>query len=916
MKVCPICTKQYAEGGVCPDDGATLVVADRPDPLVGQVLKGMYRIESKLAEGGMSVVYVARQLSLDRLVVVKVLKAGMDDRDFVQLFFREARIASQLNHPNVMHVHDFGNTDEGMMFLVVEYLRGENLSDLVEHRQGLPLENVVWLMEQICNGLQAAHQLNIVHRDLKPGNILVARVSGDHSVAKLLDFGISKPLGEQDLKYTQLGMVMGTPGYLAPEQIEGSRSIDHRADIYALGAILYFCITGEKPFRGENPQVIMAKQRVSGPHPMEKERLLDARNIVFEPVIQKAMSLAPQDRYSDTQSLLKDIQKIGQKAIVQFSKEMEVPAENPESFQFVFYSELEQGRDESEVRQRLKTSLHLDEPGINKLFSHRRVVVKKNISLEKAKKFDAAFRAAGAMGQIEEMDTATRIDPAIRPDERSLSQPIMVSATIAKEMSVRTQPSIPSPSYPGYWGSQPSPTMGSGQVTGGGTGNSGEASGYTQVADSPPQPIQMSDTDKPSRPKLKRWLITLGSLVLAGVLTAAVPQARYAVLDTIAEVDGWTPPQGVNNNRILLGMSAAFSGGARELGRSMQIGIDARFREVNEAGGIHGRKLELRVLDDGYEPVAAQANMGELLKGSEAVFALVGNVGTPTAEAILPIALENKTIVFGTFSGAELLRRDPPERYVFNYRASYAQETSAIIHYFIEEHGIDPEKIAVFYQDDGYGHDGFEGVEEALIKYKVRENDIPRYTYQRNSTQIEGAAREIINNLDQLGGLVVVGTYNASSRMTRRLRDAGYTGMVANVSFVGAKALAEQFREMGTQYGEGVIVTQVVPPVDSFATGVLRYREALQKYYPNESPDFVSLEGYIVASLFVDALRRAGRHFDTESMVDTLESLKDVDVGIGEKIYFDSTDHQASDRVWGTRLNASGELEPFNLHLE
>ncbi|OZG72261.1 serine/threonine protein kinase [Hahella sp. CCB-MM4] len=913
MKICPICSKQYAEGGVCPDDGATLVAAEKPDPLIGQILKGMYRIESRLAEGGMSLVYVARQLSLDRLVVVKVLKAGMDDRDFVQLFFREARIASQLNHPNVMHVHDFGNTDEGMMFLVVEYLRGENLSDLVEHRQGLPLENVVWLMEQICNGLQAAHQLNIVHRDLKPGNILVARVSGDHSVAKLLDFGISKPLGEQDLKYTQLGMIMGTPGYLAPEQIEGSRNIDHRADIYALGAILYFCITGEKPFRGENPQAIMAKQRVSGPSPMVKERLLDARNMVFEPVIQKAMAIDPQDRYGDTQSLLKDIQIIGQKAIRQYSKEMEVPTDNPDSFQFVFYSELESGCDEDEVRQRLKASLHLDEQGVSKLFSHRRVVVKKNISLEKAKKFDAAFRAAGAMGQIEEMDTATRIDPAIHTDERSLSQPILVSATIAKEVAIKTQPSMPSPSFPGQYG------MGQGASNGSLGGRNGftESSMQTRVVEGAPGAATevANGNSKGSRFRYKRWLATLGVVALAVLLTLALPQSRYAIFDTYAEMHGWQTPSGVSKNQIRLGMSAAFSGGARELGRSMQLGIDARFREINESGGIHGRQLELRALDDGYEPVAARANMAKLLEGEEPVFALIGNVGTPTAEAIVPIALENRTIVFGTFSGAEMLRKNPPERYIFNYRASYDQETEAIIQYFIEQ-GVAPEKIAVFYQDDGYGRSGMEGVEDALVDYKIVPQNIPRYTYQRNSVQIEGAAREMINNLDAIDALVVIGTYNASSRITKRLRDAGFNGLIANVSFVGAKALAEQFRELGLKYADGIIVTQVVPPVDSFATWVLRYREALQKYYPSESPDFVSLEGYIVASLFADSLDRAGRYFTTESLVDTLESLKDVDVGIGEKIYFDSTDHQASDRVWGTRLNASGEFEPFHLHNE
>ncbi|MDG9669686.1 ABC transporter substrate-binding protein [Hahella sp. CR1] len=899
MKVCPICSTDFPQGDYCPADGATLVDKQRRDPLIGKMLKDMYRIESRLAEGGMSLVYVARQLSLDRLVVVKLLRAGMDDHDFIQLFFREARIASQLNHPNVMHVIDFGNTDDGMMYLVVEYLRGENLSDLVEKRSGLPLENVVWLLEQIGAGLQAAHQMNIVHRDLKPGNIIVARVSGDHSVAKLLDFGISKPLGEGDLKYTRLGMVMGTPGYLAPEQIEGARNIDKRADIYALGAILYYCITGERPYTGENPQDIMNRQCAGPPPALRENRLTDARNKALEPVILKAMALSPDGRYPDAQAMVRDIQNRAHAAIAEYSKAMEMAPPNPDVYQFIFYGEIRGDVELQDTQEKLKAALGLSDAACARLFSGKRVVVKKNLSLGKAKKYDEAFQAAGALGQIEEMDTATRIDPAHSMDERSMSQPIVVAAsTLAEPMHLGSQP--PPFGVQGY--THPVaptlddetttvvapgtlPTMGTGMAT---------AAGQS------------------ARRRMPLWLgLSALILILVGV-GYAVPVVRYSVADGYAELTGWQAPRGVSENRVALGMSAAFSGGARELGRAMQLGVDVRIREINEQGGIHGRYIELRALDDGYEPAAAHQNVEKFMQ-PDGVFAMLGNVGTPTAETILPVALKDRTIVFGTFSGAALLRKSPPERYVFNYRASYEDETNALIRYFIEEQDVDPRMIAVFYQDDGYGQDGLKGVEDALSDYGVRPHEIAKFSYQRNTAQIEGAAQGMLGRLSEIQAVVAISTYTASARLTKRLRQAGFTGPFANVSFVGARALAEQFKELGVEYGEGVVVSQVVPPFDSYATGVLRYREALSRFYPNEQPDFISLEGYIVATLFFHALERAGRHFDTESLVDTLESFDGVDLGIGETITFRASDHQGSHRVWGTQLNRDGAFEAVRL---
>ena len=184
-------------------------------------------------------------------------------------------------------------------------------------------------------------------------------------------------------------------------------------------------------------------------------------------------------------------------------------------------------------------------------------------------------------------------------------------------------------------------------------------------------------------------------------------------------VDTHVDVRGVTKDKVELGMSAAFSGPSRELGRYMQIGLKTCFEEINEAGGIHGRQIHLIARDDAYEPERAVENLDDLFDPKEGIFAMIGNVGTPTAKAILPKALEDGTLVFGTFSGAQLLRRVPPDSYVFNYRASYAEEVDAIINYFVKENSVKPEKVAVFYQEDSYGKDVLNGVNKALRKLGV-----------------------------------------------------------------------------------------------------------------------------------------------------------------------------------------------------
>jgi ABC-type branched-subunit amino acid transport system substrate-binding protein len=221
-------------------------------------------------------------------------------------------------------------------------------------------------------------------------------------------------------------------------------------------------------------------------------------------------------------------------------------------------------------------------------------------------------------------------------------------------------------------------------------------------------------------------------------------------------------PQGVTATEITVGMSAPFSGPAKELGRAMKTGIDIAFAQANEAGGVNGRKLKLVALDDGYEPARTKDVMKDLAD-TRKVFGFIGNVGTPTAEVSLPLVLDHKLLFFGPFTGAGLLRRDPPDRYVFNYRASYAEETAATMKYLVEVRRIKPEEIAVMAQQDGYGDSGWAGVAKMLRKYDRDPDKTLRTGYKRNTTDVQEAVDAILNTRQKIRAVIMVPTYKAGS---------------------------------------------------------------------------------------------------------------------------------------------------------
>jgi ABC-type branched-subunit amino acid transport system substrate-binding protein len=362
---------------------------------------------------------------------------------------------------------------------------------------------------------------------------------------------------------------------------------------------------------------------------------------------------------------------------------------------------------------------------------------------------------------------------------------------------------------------------------------------------------------------------------------------------------------------IVLGMSAPFNGPSRELGRSMQIGLNAYFEDVNARGGIAGRKIRLVALDDGYEPDRALANMKTLVDKHQ-VFAFIGNVGTPTAATTVPFALEKKMLFFGPFTGAKLVRKDPPDRFVFNYRASYEEETAAILKYLVEIKKIRPDQVAVFAQQDAYGDSGFSGVVKMLRKLGGDPDKLLRVGYVRNTVDVADAVKKIVAAPD-LKAVIMVPTYRPAARFIQAVKDAGKNLTFASVSFVGAVPLADEIAQLGSKYGEGVIVTEVVPYPESQASAVLKYRDVLAKYYPSEKPSFISLEGYIDAMIFTHAVELAGEKLTTDSVIAALESIHGLDLGIGVPINFGPSDHQASHKVWGTILGADGQYQVLDL---
>ena len=304
VHVCPECFTEYDEDheGGCPKDGARLrrITMHVEDSMIGKVLDERYVVEKKIGQGGMGSVYRAKQLSMDRVVAIKTMHEKGESSDFIGRFLREANVASKLSHPNVVSIIDFGQTDDGVLYIVMELLDGESLGERIEEGIDLTLEHVLEMTDQLLSALSSAHDAQVVHRDLKPDNIFLLDVPGGDVFAKILDFGIAKAMESGDAM-TQTGQVFGTPAYMSPEQCRGDTALDARSDLYSLGCIIYELLSGSTPFQDDS-LIKMMFRHVGEPVPVLVPRSPRVQEGIYDELmtfIMRLLAKAPAERFSD-----------------------------------------------------------------------------------------------------------------------------------------------------------------------------------------------------------------------------------------------------------------------------------------------------------------------------------------------------------------------------------------------------------------------------------------------------------------------------------------------------------------------------------------------------------------------------------------------------------------------------------------
>jgi len=310
VKVCPVCSREYPdEIRFCQHDGTTLRGVTPASSLVGQVIADRYHVMKKLGEGGMGQVYLAEHVKMGRRSAIKVMSPAMvHDPDAIARFNREAANASRITHPNVCAVYDFGETPEGLIYLAMEFVEGEPLTDLLERDGALPLPRATAIFKQTADALQAAHDLGIVHRDLKPDNIMLARGRDGTDVVKVVDFGIAKAIGgdETGQKVTKTGLVVGTPEFMSPEQLSGDK-LDGKSDLYSLALVYFRMLTGHLPFQAETVQETMIKRLTDEPKTLVEVRPDLRFPSGLQPVLDAALTRTPAERYQTVAKFADDV---------------------------------------------------------------------------------------------------------------------------------------------------------------------------------------------------------------------------------------------------------------------------------------------------------------------------------------------------------------------------------------------------------------------------------------------------------------------------------------------------------------------------------------------------------------------------------------------------------------------------------
>jgi len=351
---------------------------------------------------------------------------------------------------------------------------------------------------------------------------------------------------------------------------------------------------------------------------------------------------------------------------------------------------------------------------------------------------------------------------------------------------------------------------------------------------------------------------------------------------------------GVTDKTIVIGQSAALSGPAAQLGIQLRSGARLWIDHVNASGGVHGRQIELRSRDDKYESALAAENTRKLIT-EDRVFALFAYVGTPTSQASIPIFTEARVPFVGAFTGAELLR-SPFNRYIFNIRASYYDETEAIVEHLTR---IGARKIAVFHQADSYGQAGLDGTTRALTKRNMKVHSLGNV--ERNTTNVAEAVKAI--DASQPDAVVMISAYGATAEFVKQMKKNGSLASFYTVSFVGSKALADALGKDG----HGVTIAQVVPFPWSPLTPVVKEYLDLAKKSKDFEVNFSSLEGFLAAKVLTEGLRRAGKDLTRERFVAALEGVTNLDLG-GFGVSFSASNHNASKFVDLAMIGREGKF--------
>ena len=413
-------------------------------------------------------------------------------------------------------------------------------------------------------------------------------------------------------------------------------------------------------------------------------------------------------------------------------------------------------------------------------------------------------------------------------------------------------------------------------------------------------------------------LLTRRSLIRSGLAAlAAAPWAKPLAAAGVAR-DGGRGLRPSQAGDIVLGVSAAFSGPSRGLGTELYRGSMAYFNHVNENGGVNGRRVTLKLHDDGYQPDPCVANTIQLMR-DESVFLLFGYVGTPTVTRVLPLLKrfrDQQVYLFFPFTGAEPQREPPYGEFAFNLRASYRQETAGLVDNFVR---IGRRRVAVFYQNDAYGRSGWAGVREALAAHG--ETMAGEATYTRG-TQFDASMRRQVEILQAQSpdAVICIGAYAACAAFARDAADLGLHIPVANVSFVGSEnllALMREGRDDPDAHTRFLVNSQVVPSYEDTSLAAVReYRELMERYdpvppenveritrgevYERFPQSFVSLEGFLNAKLITEILARMGDDLDRARLEDAVFAVRNHDLGVGERVSFGPERRQGLDRVYYT----------------